>query len=818
MSRLSLFSFVGFVSFVVSPLLAQQVSFIPHDINPASEYPACAVIDVNKDGKLDIISGGFWYEAPAWKKHFLREVEVIRGRFDDYSNLEMDVNADGWTDIISVNYRSASIFWIEHPGEKIKTNPETPWTKHLVDNPGPMETGRLYDIDGDGRLDILPNGTTFAAWYELAPPESRAPSPQPPRFVKHDLPIEIAGHGVGFGDINGDGRGDIVGPHGWLEAPEDRRNGRWQYHAEWDLTRDASIPILVHDVDGDGDNDLIWGRGHRYGLYWLENGGTLTNNSVGNALRSVPPPAAPPSPQSQAPSPQIAWTWRAIDTSWAQPHSIFLADLNGDKKPDLVAGKRYMGHEGKDPGEYDLLCAYYYSFDPKIKTWSRHGIYFNHQAAFGLDPRAADIDSDGDIDLVAGDRSSLVYFENRRGYPQALPSSARKVSYPDDYHQNPLLVGNLHWIVERTTRGNELIPIHPAKTPAEYGVRRENIKLLMTSQVMGSVPDPSRRVPLDIQIESREETPDYTRIKLTYAAELGDRVPALLLVPKKVTLDATGIGGTIANRDRSNANNRGFGGRLSAMLCLHPTNADGKAQTAGLVGTESRHYGHQLAQRGFVCLIPDYPSFGDYKSYDFKQKRLSLPLPLGEGRGEGVSVSDDPLYTSGSMKAIWNNIRAVDLLETLGYVDVDNIGVIGHSLGGHNALFTAVFEPRLKAVVTSCGFTAFHDYYQGDLKGWTSDRYMPKIRDTYNNDPNKMPFDFPEVLAAIAPRGIYVNAPLHDSNFDVGGVKKCIAAAQPVFDLLEAKNQLVVEYPDATHDFPDDVRDRVYKWLEKQLK
>src|SRR5947209_7488250 len=312
-------SFVLFVSFVVTPLVAQQVAFVPHDINPAAEYPACGVMDVNKDGKLDIVSGGFWYEAPTWKKHFLREVEVIRGRFDDYSNLEMDVNGDGWTDIISVNYRSASIFWIEHPGERIKTDPETPWTKHLIDNPGPMETGRLYDIDGDG---------------------------------------------LGFGDINGDGRGDIVGPHGWLEAPEDRRNGRWIWHPEWDLTKDASIPILVHDVDGDGDADLIWGRGHRYGLYWLEQGGTL--------VREGEAPAEPANPKSKIQNPKSprTWTWRAIDTSWAQPHSLLLVDLDGDKKPELVAGKRYMGHEGKDPGEYDLLCAYYYNFDPKLNSWS----------------------------------------------------------------------------------------------------------------------------------------------------------------------------------------------------------------------------------------------------------------------------------------------------------------------------------------------------------------------------------------------------------------------------------------------------------------
>jgi hypothetical protein len=800
MRRILLLSVLSVLS-AANPLPAQQVAFVPHDINPAAEYPACGVIDVNHDGQLDIVSGGFWYEAPKWTKHFLREVEVIRGRFDDYSNLEMDVNADGWTDIISVNYRSASIFWIEHPGEVIKTNPDTPWKKHLVDNPGPMETGRLYDIDGDGRLDILPNGTTFAAWYELVPntlarsaSEGNKGTTAAPRFLRHDLPIEIAGHGVGFGDINGDGRGDIVGPHGWLEAPEDRRNGRWLWHPDWDLTRDASIPILVHDVDGDGDNDLIWGRGHRYGLYWLENGGKLASGGrePAEAGRSATAGSSSSAPRT--------WIWRAIDTSWAQPHSIFLADLNGDKKPELVAGKRYMGHEGKDTGEYDLLCAYYYNFDPKLKTWSRNQIYFNHRAAFGLDPRAVDIDGDGDIDLVAADRSSLVLLENT-GIDKAYTASdeVKKAATPRIYgklvsHQNPLSIA--------TGDLENGLGARDAKTPAEYAFRRYLTAAFMET-VMGGIPDSSRRVPLDIEIQSREETPNYTRIKLTYAAEPGDRVPALLLVPKKVTLESTGIGGSIASRDKSTANNRGFGGRLPAMLCLHPTNPDGKGQTAGFVGTESRHYGHQLAKRGFVCLIPDYPSFGDYKSYDFKQK---------------APGSDQPLYTSGSMKAIWNNIRAVDLLESLGYVDVDNIGVIGHSLGGHNALFTAAFEPRLKAVVTSCGFTAFHDYMKGDLKGWTSDRYMPKIRDVYENNPDKMPFDFPEVLAAIAPRGIYVNAPLHDSNFDVDGVKKCIAAAQPVFDLLEAKNQLVVEYPDAAHDFPDDVRERVYTWLEKQLK
>ena len=730
-----------FVAISSIPLAAQQPSFTPVEINKEAEYPACGVIDVNQDGKLDIVSGGFWYEAPDWKKHFLREVEVIRGRFDDYSNLELDVNADGWTDIISVNYRSKSLFWLEHPGEIIKTRPETPWTKHVIDTPGPMETGRLHDIDGDGKLDILPNGTDFAAWYELIQ-EKNDDGKVVPRFVKHDLPKEIAGHGVGFGDINGDGRGDIVGPKGWLEAPEDRRGGRWVWHPDWELHRDASIPILVHDVDGDGDGDLVYGRGHNYGLYWVEQ--TKTNDGA------------------------RAWIRHGIDTTWAQPHSLLLVDLDGDKRLDVVAGKRYMGHEGRDPGEWDLLCAYAYTFESKSRAWNRHRIHHGVRAGFGLDPKAADIDGDGDVDLVAADRCSLVLLENhpKNPFPFVAPTHL-----PENNHQEPLTI-------------TDSTGTRQAKSPAEYAIRRDRIQQDMTL-AMGPLPDSSRRVPLDVTIESREETPDYVRMKLTYVPEPGDRVPALLLVPH-------------AAEKAKDAERK-----VPAMLCLHPTNPDGKAQTAGLIGEATRHYGHQLAQRGFVCLIPDYPSFGDYKSYDFKQKRPG---------------SDQPLYVSGTMKAIWNNIRAVDLLESLPYVDTENIGAIGHSLGGHNALYTAVFEPRLKAVVSSCGFNAFHDYYKGDLKGWTSDRYMPRIRDVYGNDPDKMPFDFPEVLAAIAPRAVYVAAPLGDSNFEVSGVRKCITAAQPVFELLGGQDKLVVEYPDCGHDFPDDVRERVYNWLKKELK
>jgi hypothetical protein len=121
--------------------------------------------------------------------------------------------------------------------------------------------------------------------------------------------------------------------------------------------------------------------------------------------------------------------------------------------------------------------------------------------------------------------------------------------------------------------------------------------------------------------------------------------------------------------------------------------------------------------------------------------------------------------------------------------------------------------------VTSCGFTAFHDYYEGNLAGWTSDRYMPRIRDLYGNDPNKMPFDFHEVLAAIAPRSIFINAPVSDNNFEVGGVKKVVAEATKAQQIYGAvAGDITVRYPECDHDFPDEVRAEAWKWLAERLK
>ncbi len=188
-------------------------------INADSLFSAAAVFDVDHDGDLDIVGGGIWYEAPNWERHTVRDVEIIGGMPDGFAAQPHDVNGDGWMDFFEVNWRSRSIKWIEHPGESLGE-----WTAHTIAEPGPMESGRLYDVDGDGRLDLLPNGARWAAWWQFLSKEL-PDGTKTTEFIRHELPQELAGHGIAFGDINGDGRGDVVSGNGWAEAPEDRING-----------------------------------------------------------------------------------------------------------------------------------------------------------------------------------------------------------------------------------------------------------------------------------------------------------------------------------------------------------------------------------------------------------------------------------------------------------------------------------------------------------------------------------------------------------------------------------------------------------------
>jgi dienelactone hydrolase len=339
---------------------------------------------------------------------------------------------------------------------------------------------------------------------------------------------------------------------------------------------------------------------------------------------------------------------------------------------------------------------------------------------------------------------------------------------------SPSRLDRLNLLTYRDDRGT----VRPVRTGAEWQRRRSDIIAAMHT-VMGPLPTGDKRAPLDVQISSETDCGSYVRRAITYASEPNARTPAWLLVPKRVL-----AGGAAAR----------------GILCLHPTDAMiGHDVVVGLGGRPNRAYAAELAERGFVTLAPSYPLLAKYQP---------------DVRALG--------YASGTMKAIWDNIRGLDLLESLPYVAKGGFGAIGHSLGGHNAVYTAVLDERITAIVSSCGLDLYVDYYGADPqvwqpeKGWCQLRYMPRLLD-YAGRLEAIPFDFAELIGALAPRACFISAPLRDANFRWESVDKIVAAARPVYALLGDPGALTVEHPDSEHDFPESIRQQAYMLFARRL-
>lgn len=366
------------------PALAQKNEKVPAPLRfekkmiASESYETVAVFDVNNDGIQDIVSGEFWYKGPEFFDRFFIGPVKRHGEYtDDFTAIPMDVNGDGNIDVITGGWFNKSLIWRENPGNN------GPWKDHIIDETGNVEAAGAWDVDNDGFPEIVPNNPNDALkFYKLDRDKNG-------KGLGTFTKTEVAGkqgHGLGFGDINGDGRGDFIVSGGWIEAPENALKDKWVIHHDFNF-EDASVPMIVTDVNGDSKNDIIVGQAHSYGLDWYE--------------------------QTEK-SGKTAWIKHPIDPFNSQFHSMEWVDLDGDGKMELVTGKRYRAHNGSDPGEKDLLGLYYFkwngeSFVKQIISYGPYGV----GKGIGVQFFIADLNKDGRKDIIVAGKDGLCVFFNK---------------------------------------------------------------------------------------------------------------------------------------------------------------------------------------------------------------------------------------------------------------------------------------------------------------------------------------------------------------------------------------------------------------------
>ncbi len=393
----------------------ERMAFLSHRLG-SDHAEGISLLDMNGDGFDDLLSGAYWYENPGagggeWKQHQFRTVGIHNEFVSDCGEWIVDVDHDGLPDLVTTGWIENGLWWYRNPGPKA-TAAGAMWQREKITDSFDTEGGAFGDINGDGKPEVALAHYNRAGviWVDFSGPKPK---------VHHLGTMVEDGHGIGIADIDGDGKADVITTHGWFKQI-DANNDKWEWHGDWDLG-DTGFPILAYDVNHDGRMDLVYGQGHGYGLYWLEQAGT---------------PGQP------------SWVRHTIDESFSQSHALVMADIDGDGQPELVTGKRYRGHSGADPGSYDPVVMYAYKLptaaaldaakahapagaaggtamrvsdaaaDP---AWTRFALSENGTASAGTQILVTDLDHDGDRDIVSAGKLGVHVLENLKVSTVAKP-------------------------------------------------------------------------------------------------------------------------------------------------------------------------------------------------------------------------------------------------------------------------------------------------------------------------------------------------------------------------------------------------------------
>lgn len=375
-------SFTQEKSFAQTSEPASKMSFKKHTLTKDFIAEGVAVGDVNNDGQVDVLAGAYWFEAPYWEQHELTEPEEFfydKGYSNAFASHAMDVNKDGWIDFVRVGFPGKEAQWFENPKNK-----KGHWKAHTIDTAVGNESAGFFDVDGNGTLELLAGNSDSRQLNWFKAPVSEKELTWDRYIISEEESTGAApfAHGLGLGDMNNNGRQDVLIKDGWWEAPSDLSQGKWIFH-QADFG-EACAQMYAHDFDGDGDQDLVSSSAHERGIWWHE--------------------------QTQDAEENIHWKEHLISDEFTQTHALAFIDMNADGPPDLVTGKRYFAHQGKDPGGHDPAVLYWFEFKPgKNPSWIPHLI--DDDSGVGVQIITQDITEDGLIDVVIANKKGVFMFE-----------------------------------------------------------------------------------------------------------------------------------------------------------------------------------------------------------------------------------------------------------------------------------------------------------------------------------------------------------------------------------------------------------------------
>jgi hypothetical protein len=374
-----------------------------------------AVADVNKDGKIDVLNGEYWYEAPDWKPHEMQPYMDHKDGLTNYSRVfacwAEDLNGDGYPDLIVIPFPGEACYWLENPkGQTIdKDGKPIHWKKHIIWHSACNETPVYEDLLGTGKRVLIMGWQPITKYIagadgrftiETTGSEGQmayfTPNPKDPTALWIMHPIsepsapgkEVPGtqrfsHGLGVGDINGDGRPDVMCTGGWWEQPA-KPDGTtsWKFHPA--NLGDACANMFAYDMDGDGKADVLSTSAHKFGIWWYKQRGA---NERGDPVF-----------EKKDLFPKLV----------SETHAAHFKDIDGDGRPDLITGKRWWSHGKSEPGSDGPAALYWFrntkgpdgvaEFTPKL---------IDDDCGVGTQFEVADINGDGLLDVIVSNKKGV---------------------------------------------------------------------------------------------------------------------------------------------------------------------------------------------------------------------------------------------------------------------------------------------------------------------------------------------------------------------------------------------------------------------------